>query len=280
MPPRRGVGWDGSPGNSVKRDESPPGDGKAAGVRRPAVAACLVAAVLAVGLWTAASSALGAQCVVPAGVMASELQPGVEPAQDIVSPPGQSVDLYADVPIPIFLEDGTELSAVGVEVTITRRGTRIFRRTGQVVAESWTPPRTGRYDIRFAALYATPEGGICEVAAHRQVDVFRRVVSRLSLLRRIKSMLLRVQKGVQREDFRAAAATLDNRLAELSGIPLRSRAGTLALDRWIVATRRFKRWLEQLADRDEAGTLDQSDVARTDAEVARWLAATDRFLEV
>lgn len=250
-------------------------------MRRSAVAARLVAAVLAVGLLTAASSALGAECAVPLGVMAAELQPfGVEPAQDIVSPPGQSVDLYGDVPAPVFLEDGTELSAVAVEVTITRRGTRIFRRAGQVVAEPWTPPRSGRYEIRLAALYAAPEGGICEVAAHRQVDVFRRVVSRRGLLRPIRSMLIRVQKGLQREDFRAASATLENRLPQLSGLRLRSRAGTLGLDRWIVATHRFERWLALLADRYEAGTLDESDATRTEAEVARWLAATNRFVGV
>ena len=167
-----------------------------------------------------------------------------------------------------------------MEVTITRRGSRIFRRAGQVVDEAWTPPGAGRYDIRFAALYGETEGGICEVAVHRQVDVFRRVVSRLALLRRIKSMLIRVEKGVQRTDFRAAAATLDNRLPQLSGLRLRSKAGTLALDRWIVATHRLQGWIEQVADRYEAGTLDQSDVTRTNAEVARWLAATKRFLAV
>ena len=250
-------------------------------MRRSAVAAGLVAAVLAVGLWTAAGSALGAECVVPVGVTPSELQPfGVEPAQDIVSPPGQPVDLHAGVPVPVFLEDGTEVSAIAVEVTITRRGSRILRRAGQVVDEAWTPPGAGRYDVRFAALYGETEGGICEVAVHRQVDVFRRVVSRLALLRRIKSMLTRVEKGVQRGDFRAAAATLDNRLAQLSGLRLRSKAGTLALDRWVVATHRLKRWIEQVADRHEAGTLDQSDVTRTNAEIARWLAVTKRFLAV
>jgi hypothetical protein len=250
-------------------------------MRRSAVAAGLVAAVLAVGLWTAAGSALGAQCVVPAGVTPSELQPfGVEPAQDIAIPPGHSVDLYAGVPVPVFLEDGTEVSAVAVEATITRRGSRIFRRAGQVVAEAWTPPRAGRYDIRFAALYGETEGGICEVAVHRQVDVFRRVVSRPALLKRIKSMLTRVEKGVQRTDFRAAAATLHNRLSQLSGLRLRSKAGTLALDRWIVATHRLQRWMEHIADRFEAGPLDHSDLTRTNAEVARWLAATKRFVAV
>lgn len=247
-------------------------------MRRPAVAARLVAAVLAVGLWTTAGSALGAECVVPVGISPSELQPfGVEPAQGIVRPPGQPVDLYADVPVPVFLEDGTEVSALAVEVTITRRGTRMFRRAGQIVAEAWTPPGAGRYDIRFAALYGETEGGICEVAVHRQVDVFRRVVSRQALFKRVGSMLTRFEKGLQRTDFRAAAATLDNRLTQLSGLRLRSRAGTLALDRWVVATHRFKRWIEQVADRYETGTLDQSDLTRTNAEIARWLAATKRF---
>jgi hypothetical protein len=61
---------------------------------------------------------------------------------------------------------------------------------------------------------------------------------------------------------------------------LRSKAGTLTLDRWVVATHRLQGWIEQVADRFEAGTLDQSDVTRTNAEIARWLAATKRFLAV
>lgn len=242
-----------------------------------------LAIALIVMLVAAGAAAAAPACVIPVDLTREQLEPDVAPARNLRIVPGTAVDLYASAPTAIELPDGSFVSAFAVELTVTRVGFTILRRADGEFGSAgafWTPPRAGRYQVRGAAVYRLASGDNCEVAVYRTVDVFRRVVRRQVMLRRITGMLIRYQKGIQRLDFRAAARTLDNRLSQLEGLRFRSRRGTAALDRWIAETRRIEALTNRIANRFETGTLSQSLLSDVQTRVDRWTAASKRFSAV